>query len=375
MFPNPYTNTLWMRESHPFLLEIAKELEKLGCVCAEVPNFPTLSWLLRERKNIDIIHVHWPEQYYEYKWLDMFEKLIPKPFKKLNHLGLGLYFGAIWLILFLRLLKILDIPLVWTLHDLQPHTQYRFNTYPIQQILRKHLMENTNVLLVNCHGVENLVRSNFHKAPEIVVSPLGNYRVFYPETVDRNKARNFFGISNHEIMVLFFGTQRPQRNALELTRVFKKIKNKNICLFVAGSTDQKLKNEIEDMAWGDWRIRHYTQQASNDKIEFLLKASDILVMPGHDYFTSAVIVLALSYGVPVVAPNYGCAPDMIKNSGVLYTNNGSEDDLLQALETAINKKDELFHIAQAQIENWSWGKTAKQILFAYEKAMGNDKGV
>ena len=47
-------------------------------------------------------------------------------------------------------------------------------------------------------------------------------------------------------------------------------------------------------------------------------SSNCVVMPGQVYLTSAVIMLAISFGRPVITQHYGCAVDMVGNAGVLY---------------------------------------------------------
>jgi glycosyltransferase involved in cell wall biosynthesis len=364
MFPSPYTDSTWMRESHPLLLEIANQLEKLGCKCIKTPNFPFLFWIFLNRRDIDILHVHWPELYYELQFSNpVFIKISGylKFLRPLQH-----WLGLIWLFNFIGLLQLLKIPLVWTLHDLFPHASQ--SPSKLQRFTRKYLLQHTQALLLNCQGVEPLVRQNVGDPRNVTIAPLGDYKLFYPDTIQRDEARRFFNLNPAETMFLFFGSQRPHRNAQELIQIFKKIEDPALVLWIIGYTPDDIRSTIEDLSWADWRIHHYLNHASNMQIEYALKACDFLVMPGKKYLTSAVISLALSYGIPVIAPRYGCAEGMVRDAGVLYDDTQT-DGLEKALGYALEHKTLLQQRAREQMSRWSWTSTAQQIYKAYQTAL------
>jgi len=370
MFPNPYTNTTWMREEHPILLEIARELENLDCKCIETPDFPSLYWIFTNRQSIDILHVHWPEHYYEYAWRpdkSLFVRLTRK-------FGCGLSFqhllGFLWLFSFVHLLKILKIPLVWTLHELYPHSSHIPSSSQI--FFRKYLFRHTLVLLLNCQGILPLVQENFGNPRYSIVTPLGDYKSFYSNTINREDARSFFNIKETENMLLFFGNQRPHRNALELVHSFKEISNPSAILWIIGNTPDPIRSEIEILSWGDWRIHLYLRHADNHQVVNAIRACDFLVMPGEEYLTSAVIALALSHGIPVIAPRYGCAVDMVRDAGILFDDTQTTG-LRKALEYALENKDLLQEAARQQVPRWTWELTAKQTKKAYQLAIDMNK--
>jgi beta-1,4-mannosyltransferase len=204
----------------------------------------------------------------------------------------------------------------------------------------------------------------------VVVAPLGGYRKFYPDSIDRLQARRFFNLSDQETVILFFGTQRLHRNCLDLLDVFTNVNDKSLRLLIAGGCDFDIRKTIEKMSWGDWRIRYFLQRVPNEQVEYFLKAADLVVIPSKDYLTSAVIALAMSYGVPIVAPDFGCTPYMVADAGVLYPNDGTQTDLRQALLSGISHLPELTRFAQKQMKNFgSWKYTAEQINKAYELAI------
>ena len=197
---------------------------------------------------------------------------------------------------------------------------------------------------------------------------MGDYKELYADTIQREDARKFFRLSNSESMCLFFGTQRLHRNAHELIQVFKEVPNPDVILWIIGFAPEQIRSAVEKASWGDWRIHHYLNYASNIQLEYALKACDYLIMPGKCYLTSAVIALAVSYGVPVVAPRFGCAEDMVKDAGILYDDT-QPGGLKDALEFAFDNKSLLQQTARQQMSRWSWQLTAKQTKKAYQLAM------
>lgn len=362
MFPNPRSDDPWMKEMHPFLLKIANELEKIGCSCLPTPKRMTMFWVLNNRKKIDVIHLHWPEKQYEFDWVNL-----PIRFPGSNRIKKTL--GILWLILMVNLLRIIKIPIVWTIHDIFPHSSQ--NPSRMQIFARKYLLKNVAVVLLNCKGIESLIQQSLGVPKKVVVSPLGDYKDFYQSTLSRLDARKYLNIKENELMFLFFGTQRPHRNALSLIDAFKELGNNNACLWIAGNTDIKLRQTIEKKCWGAWNIHLYLNLVTNDQLDCLLKATDFVVMPGKNYLTSGVVVLALSYGKPVITPNYGCATNMVQNAGILYDEADDSKSLLNAIKDAIKQKEILTSLAEKQMNSWSWTDTAKKIKQAYLISLEN----
>lgn len=370
MFPNPSTDTTWMRSHHPLLLEIANELRKLGCDCVRTPDRPSLIWILANRRNMDIMHLHWPDLYYWPVGYSSLARLLNFVARRLKLVGLVRFLYLPWLVAFVALTKLLGLPMVWTLHDLYRHDQSPLEHHRADHMARAFLMRNISVLILNCGSIEPLVISEFGAPKRTVVAPLGNYRKFYPDTVSVAGARRAMGVQPDQTVFLYIGTMRRNRNALRLIRAFRDMPEENLRLFVVGETWDSLRRQMEEAAWGDWRIRCLFQLVENDQIEFLLKASDFVVMPGDYYLTSAVVALALSYGRPVIAPRYGCAVDMVGEAGILYEQD-DEAGLPNALRQAVrDDHQKLKQLANERGKSLSWELTARRILEAYTISLG-----
>ena len=355
-FPNPYRNDPWLQNQHPLLREMADRLRPLGCDWIPTPDFPGLYWLFANRKKVDIVHFHWPEAYYRPT------RDVPRfvgPWLRLLHLG--------WLYAFVYLAKWLRIPIIWTMHDFYAHGQSP--TRPFERGCRSFLMRNVSALILCGESAAPVARAEFGPARRVVTAPLGNYKAFYPDDLTAKEARRQLGIHDGERVLLCFGSMRETRNGVDLIRVFRTLPDPNLRLFVVGSSPDSLRLRMEHDAAGDERIRCHFKGISNEQLEVYMKASDWVVVPGKNYLTSAVLVLGLSYGRPVISSDFGCAPSITGDAGFLY-NQDDPDGLKNAINAALRADPAEYRLrAEAQAAEFSWAKTAERMMGAYREAL------
>ena len=357
-FPNPYQDDPWLQTQHPVLRQMADDLRRQGCDWLPTPAFPGLGWLFANRKKVDVVHFHWPEAYYrpagdaaKFVWLWL----------RLLHLG--------WLYAFVFLSKLLRIPIVWTLNDFYPHGQDP--TRPFERRCRSFLMRNVSALILCGKSAEPVARAEFGSPRRVVIAPLGNYKTFYPDDLTAGEARRQLGIRDGERVLLCFGSMRETRNGIDLIRVFRTLPDPNLRLFVVGSSPDSLRLTMEHAAAGDERIHCHFKSISNEQLEVYMKASDWVVVPGKNYLTSAVLVLGLSYGRPVISSNFGCAPSIAGDAGFLYDQN-DPDGLKNAINAAMGADPTEYRLrAEARAAQFSWAKTAERTLDAYRAALAD----
>ncbi len=347
MFPDPLTGTEWMQKGNKLLLHIASALEARGAHCIRTPGRPTWRWLRGNQKNVDVIHLHWPEAYYRVRG-----RLIP---------GLDL----LWAYSFVSQTKHYKIPYVWTVHDLYPHGTNPTNVWRTEKVARRFLFRNAFTVVVNCPSAIPIVCQEFGEPRRCISAPLGNFRVFYPDLLTDAQARGVLGLRTNDIVFLVFGGQRKNRNAIEVIQAFRSLKQENVRLVIAGRADRSVRSSVEAAASTDSRIKMFLEFVSEERVEVFLKASDFLIMPGHWYLTSAVVALGLSYSRPVIVPSWGCSKEMIGNAGYVYdeTRPGS---LLSCMQMALSSDIEDFHfLAEQRSRCLSWEANANQLIEAY----------
>jgi glycosyltransferase involved in cell wall biosynthesis len=73
---------------------------------------------------------------------------------------------------------------------------------------------------------------------------------------------------------------------------------------------------------------------------------DVVVLPFTKILTSASTVLAMSFHKPVIIPNMGCLPELIWDGGGWLFESGSVEDLIAAMQKAIQSREALPEIGE-----------------------------
>lgn len=375
MFPSPYTATKWAQSQHPIIRVLAHHLQALGVECVPTPSFPGLIWLLRNCRSIDIVHLHWPEIHYAR--LGAMVGMRGRVNRIASRFGLygvmrGLYLP--WLFTFVFLCRIFGVRLVWTIHDLYPHPQTIQQHYWADAVARGFLMRSIDALILNCPGALTVATAEFGRPKRAFTASLGGYRNFYPDNVTKEYARRMLGLAPEDRVLLCFGGIRLTRNPLQVAQIVHASSDPHLHLLIAGETGSAdasgIRHALETMASVDHRIRCDLHIIPNERIQVYFKACDWVVTPGVQHLTSAVIVLGLDYGCPIVASNFGCSSEMVGDAGFLYDET-SPTGLTDALQAALNADADEYRrraIARARHLDWKW--PAIVMMNAYQAVLG-----
>jgi glycosyltransferase involved in cell wall biosynthesis len=106
----------------------------------------------------------------------------------------------------------------------------------------------------------------------------------------------------------------------------------------------------------------------DDQMPIYLAAADVVVLPYHALLTSGVLLWALSYGRPVVAPAFAPVRELVRDEqeGFLFTP-GDREALTDALRRALAHPD-LDVLGQAGLavaQAYAWPKIAGMTAACY----------
>lgn len=347
MFPDPQLGTEWMQKGNKLLSFIANSLAVRGVQCVRTPARPSRQWMRANKSKVDVIHLNWPEMYYR-----LHGRLVP---------GIDL----IWAWWFVRTAREYGLKYVWTVHDLYPHGTGPTNASRTEKAARKLLFQNAHAAFVNCASSVPIVTREFGPARRCIAAPLGNFRAFYPDKLSEGQAREALGFSPDDFVFLVFGTQRKSRNASEVIQAFNHLKGENLRLMVVGQADRSVRSGLKAAAT-DSRVNVVLEFIPEDKVEVYLKACDFLIMPGHYYLTSAVVMLGLAYSRPVIVPTWGCSKEMIGEAGYVYDET-QPGGLPACMEKALSAdRARLRSLADQRARLFSWETTANQLIKGYK---------
>jgi glycosyltransferase involved in cell wall biosynthesis len=372
----------WVGEGNEYALYICKELKKAGIdISLIVPednkgkmmfDFPFLPLCPTKAKNISKFKKLL--KYYKYL-LDIY-KLIRKEKYDIVHFQFfrrrrieSLYF---------RLLKFLRIKLAYTVHDISPLDESKldhlFNllVYKTADILVVHSESNKRELAKQIKFIEE----------KINVMPHGDFDNYIPDkTLSKSEARNIFGLSEQQNVILFFGAIKEYKglDILSNSIPLASMKINNLALIIAGEAGDADTKEIVSKC--NDILSNLTSKVSiifHDKfipvteVAKYFIASDIVVLPYRRVTHSGIPHLAYAFGKPIMASNVGDFDEIIEEgkSGFLLNTNTPEH-LAEKIIKAFSDKSKLEamgdYVRNLYTTKYTWKDSAEALIPAYRK--------
>ena len=179
-------------------------------------------------------------------------------------------------------------------------------TLKIQYRLCAHIFVHTNKMrdeLVDIYGI---------KPGKISVIPLGFYSNVPNTGLTPAQAKQKLGLKSDEKAVLFFGNIAPYKGVEYLVTAFAELARKDASyrLIIAGRPKGPpeywagIRKQIADSGVKE-RVLQNIEYIADEEIEVYFKAGDVLVQPYTHIFQSGVLIMGLSFGIPVIAADVG----------------------------------------------------------------------
>ncbi len=311
-----------------------------------------------------IIHIHWIEHKYTLGQINAIGKyskflIIPT--------------AIIYLLALVCFKLFFSIPIVTTLHNLQPH-KILFPSF--ERSIFKITLRLSKVVYVHTSKSEQKAHSIYGVQKEKIVKiPHGNWSMLRKKSWDNISARRKIGIEPESFVMCFIGRISPDKGPHLLLNAIKDIKiNLPLYLILAGSPLNKeyldfISNEVNNIT--NLRILFYPRWLSESEIELFIEASDVGVIPYVKTSTPASALLFMSFGKPVIVPSL---PEVVEFVGsdnpLLYDR--TRDGLQKAIKKAIFEID-LKHLGEVLRKRsllYDWKITALQTYRTYQKILG-----
>ena len=152
------------------------------------------------------------------------------------------------------------------------------------------------------------------------------------------------GIGKNEFVFLTLGSLRPYKGHLDLVRAFTSVATTSDRLVIAGATSQKdylaeLQTCIDDArsCKNDIRIDLHTKKILDDELQLYFNSANVCVLPFQRILNSGSLLLAMSFGKPVIAPKLGSIPEVAHPESCVVYDSSIELGLPEALRTGRKK--------------------------------------
>jgi glycosyltransferase involved in cell wall biosynthesis len=263
--------------------------------------------------------------------------------------------------------------LAWTVHNLGSHEA----VYPAQErTLRKKLSALADAAFVHTRSGGALVLRDLPGLDgRLFIAPHGNYHGVYPVSASREEARRALGYGPGDVVFLAFGLVRAYKridwilqaahSALPRCPAMK--------VLVAGEILPQL-GPVKLEPRGP-NVRLALERVPDTEVQRYFAAADFFVFANTRGLTSSSIILAMSFGVPVIAFGFGDASELIQHErqGLLVAAQSPQDlgeAMLRAAAMPAAERARMAASAAATAASLKWEDTGRvhgealQALFA-----------
>jgi len=303
-------------------------------------------------RGYQILHIHWVFQF-SLPWA---------PHSHWAKRVMERWFGT-----YLRVALVLGYRIVWTAHDLLPHEPVFANDSRARDLL---LSKASEVIALSESTAKELRTLG---ARNVRVIPFGSYADPYPVKVTTEEARASFGFRDADVVVGLIGKMEVYKGAdLLLSAAAQLPESSRIRLLLAGScSDQSYLIELKRLATevGDKAVTDFKWIPDGDLARYL-QATNIAAFPFREITNSGSVLLAQSFGRPVIIPNLSTLHDIPSDTAIRFE--PGMDSLVAALQRANDLSEKECRDMSAAALAWAsrsdWASIARETIETYKDA-------
>lgn len=346
---------------NPYQRLFTSAIEEAGVHVVRIPPEKWFPLQKAAKTECDLLHLDWPHDWYNGK------NLLTKSVKT------WLYRAG------LKHLK--RKPTIWTAHNLVAHDSADEH--------RDHRM--IQALINQCRGImvmSDASQQQLESSYSIPVSTEvrrifhGHYIDCYENSVSRGQARLELGIQSQQRVFLTLGSIKPYKGHVSLMTAFSRISQPDDLLLVAGGGDIAFVNQLQNRAkelnqrGNGSSIRIEKGLVDDNRLQHFFNAADVTVLPFQNVLNSGSLLLAMSFGSPVVAPKIGSIPEIACPDWFFgYEASDEVDNLANAMLNSGKKINvtEFHQIREAVIrfarEKYNWCKIGSELKHWYAEIL------
>jgi D-inositol-3-phosphate glycosyltransferase len=216
----------------------------------------------------------------------------------------------------------------------------------------------------------------------VVVPPGVDLEMF--RLADASAARTRLGIPPDAVVLLFVGRIQPLkapdvllRAAAVLGERDPELRRRLQVIVVGGPSGtglaepEHLQHLARDLGIAD--LVRFSRPAAGERLADFYRAADVTVVPSHSESFGLVALESQACGTPVVAAAVGGLPTAVADgvSGILVSGHNPVDyaTAIERIVTAPRRRSAVAAAARAHAEEFSWRRTAEQLLATYRDAL------
>ena len=226
--------------------------------------------------------------------------------------------------------------LVWTVHNVLPHD----TRWPrLDADLQQAIVDRASMVHVLAAATADLVAEWFTLPAERVLHvPMPSYRGVYEDIVSRDEARNRLELDPDALVYGTVGAIKPYKGLEDLLDAFDTLIEGNPRprrLLVAGAPDAAPETRrLVDRCAAHPFVSIHPRRIDPAEMQLFLRATDVAVLPYEHSLNSGVLLLALTFGLPVVAPATGGMGETVSDAVARTYDPNRTGSLVEALRAS-----------------------------------------
>jgi glycosyltransferase involved in cell wall biosynthesis len=308
-----------------------------------------LAWY--RARGFRILHIHWVFQF-SLPWA--------------RHRAWARQLMERWFAVYLRTAQLFGFTIVWTVHDLLPHEQVFANDVRARDML---LSKSSLAIALSDATAAQLKELG---ARRVAVIPQGSFASPYPVFRSKQEARESFGFAGGDVVVTLMGRIERYKGAdLLLLAAAQLASASKLRILLAGTCPEKLYlSELRILAReaGPRVVTHFEWVPESDLARFM-QATDIAAFPFREITNSGSVMLAQSFGLPVIVTDLPTLRDIPAESVIRCE--PTVDSLVAALFEAETMSRSQYRAMSAAGLAWSlrsnWTDIADATVEAYKE--------
>ena len=241
-------------------------------------------------------------------------------------------------ILSLLTAKLLRCRVIWSVNNVQSHEGRYPRAERIVMAIFGHFVDGiihmSQTSLIECKQKY----SYFNDIPTVII-PHINFSSIYPLRGNCKRGRSLISVGENDIVILAFGAIRRYKGIDRLINAFKEVQDSRLRMVIAGlPVDQTYTKELCASVQGDTRVRLLLREIANDEVPDLFAATTLMCSTFTAILNSGSVMLALTFGCPVLAARLGSFQDLQEQIGPewlrLYDGQLSGDILAEGIRWA-----------------------------------------
>lgn len=308
-----------------------KFIDQIVTFADEDVNFIYFSWRAALLGGWDTFHVHWPEYLVRGR----------TPLRRLKN-------TALFTLLMLRI-RLGRKPVVRTLHNVVPHAPGSRT----EGLLLRLLDRSTTVQVALTEATPR------HPHAENLIVKHGDYRFPF-----RDHPRSAVTPG----LILYFGRIEPYKGVDILLDTFLNLTDDSR-LRIVGKATPELRTLIESYADTHENISASFGFVPDDVLVAEISAASLVVLPYREMHNSGALLVALSLGVPVLAPRSAATVLMQEEVGEAWLNLYEGDLTPEALSLALRSAHTLDRSTSPDLPGRDWHEVAQGYGDAYRRSI------